>query len=99
MFLVELLLADGAGRQGVDGPVAGKGRLGQLERGLVQIDLALSLVDLSLVGPGIDHEQEVPLLDFRPFLERHLDQVAGDPGADVHRMDRFGPAGEVDVSR
>ena len=61
LFLVELLLADGAGRQGVDGPVAGQGRLGQLERGLVEIDLALGLVELGLVGPGIDHEQQVPL--------------------------------------
>ena len=89
-------MTDGAGRQGVDGPVSGEGGLGQLERGLVEIDLALSLVELGLVGPGIDHEQQVPRLDLLPFLERHLDQVAGDPGADVHRVDRLGPAGEVD---
>ncbi len=97
LLLVELLLADRAGRQRVDGPVAGQGRLGQLERGLVEVDLALGLVELGLVGPGIDDEQQVPCLDLRPFLERHLDQVAGDSGADVDRLDGLGPAGEVDV--
>ena len=52
LLLVELLLADRAGRQRVDGPVAGEGRPGQLERGLVEIDLALGLVELGLVGPA-----------------------------------------------
>ena len=63
---------------------------------LVERDLALGLVELGLVGPGIDLEQQVALLDLGPFLERHLDQVAGDAGPDVHRLDRIGPAGEID---
>ena len=57
--------------------------------------MGLGLVQLGLVGTRIDLEQQVVLLDFRSFLERHLHQVAGDPGNDVHRFDRVGPAGEV----
>ena len=80
LILIDLLLADRAGPEQVDGPVPGEGCPGQLELGLVEIDLALGLVELGLVGPGINHEQQVSLLDLRPFLERHLDQVAGDQG-------------------
>ena len=90
-------LADGVGHPGVDRPVPGVVGPGQLELGLVEVDLALGLVELGLVGPRVDLEQQVARLDLRPFLERHLDQVAGDPGADVHRLDRVGPAGEVHV--
>ena len=97
LLLIELLLADRAGRRRVDGPVAREGGPGQPERGLVEIDLALSLVELGLVRPRIDHEQQVPRLDLRSFLERHLDQVTGHSGTDVHWIDGLGSAGEVDV--
>ena len=97
LLLIDLLRADRAGRQGVDGPVPGEGRPGQLELGLIEIDLALSLVELGLVGPAINHEKQVPLLDLRPFPERHLDQVTGDQGDDVNRLDSLGLPGEVHV--
>ena len=57
-----------------------EGGPGQLERGLVEIDLALSLVELGLVGPTIDDEQQVPRLDLLSFLKRHLDQVTASRG-------------------
>ena len=72
-----------------------QGRLGQLELGLVEIDLPDSLFELGLVRSRIDHEEEVALLDLRPFLERHLHKVARGPRADIHRLNRLGPAGEV----
>ena len=81
----------------VDGPVTPERGPGQLERGLVKINLALRLVELGLVGPGIDDEQQVPRLDFLAFLERHLDQVARHPRADVDRMNGLGSAGEVNI--
>jgi hypothetical protein len=40
---------------------------------------------------------QVPFLDLRTFFERHLPQVAGDVGADVHRVDGVGAPGEIDV--
>src|SRR5262249_17361203 len=81
LVLVDQLLAERLGLPGVDGEVAGQGDLGQLERRHVQVDLALRLVELGLVRPRVDHEEQVPLLDLGPLRERHLHQVAGDPGA------------------
>jgi hypothetical protein len=94
-ILVELLLANAARDLGSDGPVPGQGHSGQLERCLLQLDLALGLVQLGLVGAGIDLEQQVSLLDLRPFLERHLDQITRDAGPDIHRLHRVRSAGEV----
>ena len=65
--------------------------------GLEAVDLALGLVKLGLVGPGVNHKQEVILFDLRPFLERHFHQVAGDAGADIDRLDGVGAAREVHV--
>ena len=68
--------------------------LGQLELGLVEVDQPRRLVELRLIRPGVDLEEEVARLDVRPLLERDLDEVAGDPGEDVDRLDGVGPAGE-----
>src|ERR1700677_978858 len=65
--------------------------------GFVYSNLGLGNFVLRLVRPGIDFEQEVVLLDERAFLERHLDQIAGDARDDVHRVDRVSAASEVDV--
>ncbi len=97
LVLINLLRADRAGPDQVDGPVTGKGCPGQLELGLIEIDLALGLVELGFVGPAINHEQQVSFLHLGPFLKRHLDQVAGDHGDDVHGLNGLGLAGKVDV--
>ena len=97
LLLIKLLPADRSGRRGIDGPVPGEVDPGQPELGLVEIDLALSLVELGLVGPGIDLEQQVPLLDLGPFLERHLDQVTGHLGDDVIGIDSLRLPGEFHV--
>src|SRR5438067_2096554 len=65
--LVQLLRADCAGRVGGNGPVALVGLPRQLQGGLVEGDLALGLVELGLVGSGVDPEQQVSFLDLRPL--------------------------------
>jgi hypothetical protein len=59
--------------------------------------LAERIVVLGLEEPGIDFEQHVACLDLRAFLEGRFHEVAGDAGADLHRLGRRGPAGEVGV--
>ena len=53
----------------------------------------LRLGERRLVGPGIDDEEEVALLDEVPFAEGRALELAGDPGADLDGVDRFGAAG------
>src|SRR5262249_19066691 len=50
-----------------------------------------------LVGPGIDLEEQVSLLDLGPLFERHHDQVSGYLGDDVIGMDGFRLAGKFRV--
>ena len=95
-ILVEVLLADGPGRFGDDQCTLIVG-LGQFQLRPGQLELAGRLIVLGLIGSRIDLEQQIALLDVRAFLERHLDQIAGHPRADVDRVDRVGPAGVVDV--
>ena len=71
LVLVELLPADRPGRLG-HLQVASVVRLGQCKLRLVEIHLSFGLVELSLVWPAVYHKQQIPLLDFRPLLERHL---------------------------
>ena len=97
MYWSSACSADGAGRRLGEGLVARQSGLRQIELRLVELDLALGLVELRLVRAWIDLEQEVPGLDFRSFLEGHLHQVAGDPGDDIDRLDGVGPAGEVHI--
>ncbi len=61
-------------------------RLGQLELRLVQADLGLGLIVLGLVRPGIDLEEHVVFLDFRPLLEGHVHQETGDACLDFLRL-------------
>ena len=97
LILVQCLFADGAGRVLVEGLVALQSGLRQFELRLVELDLALGLVELRLVRARIDLEKQVALLDFRAFLEGHLHQVAGDPRDDIDRLDGVRPAGEVHI--
>ena len=57
--------------------------------------VGLGPVELGLVGPRVDLEEQIPLVDLGPVLEVHLVEIAGDPGADLDREDRVEPAGEV----
>ena len=84
LILVNLLPADGVGGHVVNRPVPRQGRPGQLELGLVEVDLPDRLIELGLVGSWINHEEQITRLDFRPLLERHLHQVARGSWADVH---------------
>jgi len=61
--------------------------------GLVQV--GFRLVEVGLVGARVDLEEEVALLDLIAFLERGLGHVARHAGANIHRLDRIEPAGEV----
>ena len=61
------------------------------------MDLGLRLIELGAVGPGIDLKKKIVFFHLRPFLERHLHQITGDPGLDVHRMNCVSSTGVVHV--
>src|SRR5256885_1784540 len=81
--LVHVLLAAG--------PLGGRrlgrlvGRLGQPQRRLVHRDLADRLVELGLVRPGVDLEEQVVLADLAALPERGPEEVPGHPGLDPDR--------------
>ena len=88
---VQLLRADCAGGRLVYGLVSRQGRVGQLERGVVHGDLALRLIVLRLVRPGIDHKKRLVLGDFAPFLKQRLFDVTCHPrGCRPNRRHRSG---------
>ena len=64
---------------------------------LILGDLRLRLVQHRLVGPRVELEEDVALLDQRPFLEVDLVQVAPDVRPHLDGIDRGRPAGEVRV--
>ena len=68
---------------------------GQLEPGLRLPDLRLGPVDRRLVGPGVDDEQDLVLLDDLAVLEADLLDIARDPGADLDPLHRLEAAGEL----
>ncbi len=76
---VQLLRADCAGGRLVDGLVSRQGRVGQLERGVVHGDLALRLIVLRFVRPGIDYKKRLVLGDLAPFLKQRLFDVTRYP--------------------
>ena len=59
--------------------------------------MPLGLVELGLVRPRIDHEQQVPGFHLGTFFERHLNQVACHTGTDVEGINGLGSPGEVDI--
>ena len=76
-------------------------RLGQLELRLVQADLGIGLIVLGLVRSGIDLEEHVVFLDFRPLLgegEGFL-QETGDARLDFLRLNGPGASGILHVVR
>src|SRR5262249_19239987 len=97
LVLVQLLLADAAGHGTGNRLIALVGGLRQPVRGLVQVDLPLGLIELSLVRARIDLEENFSFLDFRSFLEGDAYNVASDTGANAHGFHGIGPAGVVDV--
>ena len=95
LVLVELLLANALFLGQVPGP--GKVLPGELELSVVGGHLRFPQAHLGFVGLRIDLEEQLSRLHFRSFLEGHPDQVTGDPGDDVHRLDGIGAPGEVHV--
>jgi hypothetical protein len=93
---VELLLGDEAALD--QGPVALEVEARVAERGLVLRELALDLHELGLEGPRIDLGQHVAGLDDLAFLEGGPHELAVDPAADRHRVQRGdrAEAGQVD---
>ena len=88
-----LLLGDGLGGQQPLGPGQFDPGVGQ-GRGRVRL-LAPGLVERRLVGPGVDDEQGLALVDHLPVHEADGLEVAGYAGAHVHRVDRLEAAHEV----
>ena len=62
---------------------------------MIKLDLAFGLIELSLIGPGIDLKQQVAFLDFRAFSEWASHEIAGDARDDVHSFDGAGSAREI----
>ena len=71
----------------VVGRQAGQAGLALLERGLRP-------VELGLVGPGVDLEEQGALLDLVAVVEVDLVEVAGHPRPDLDREDGLGVADE-----
>jgi hypothetical protein len=69
--------------------------LRQLELGLRLPDLRLVPVDRRLVGPGIDHEQDLVLLDHLAVVEPDLLEIARDAGANLDLLHRLEASGEL----
>ena len=67
--------------------------LRQFQMGLGLLASGLRLVQLRLVGPRVNHEQQVPGLHLRPVLEMDGVNVAGDPRPDFHHLDGLQVAG------
>ncbi len=73
--------------------------LGQLRPRPGAVDRGLRLLDGDLIGPGVDHEQQLALLDDLAVREADGLQVARDPGAHVDPLERLEPAGELVIFR
>ena len=58
-------------------------------------ELGLGGIEIDLIGPGIDDEEQIALLDPLPVGEMDLRQIAADPGANRHELDRLELAGEL----
>jgi len=77
--------------------IAGQGGSSQLQLGLVERDLPLRLVELSLIRAWINLEKQIARFNFRPFLERHLREIASHARDDVDRFDGVRATGKLDV--
>ena len=73
--------------------------LGVLEQRLVLGQRALRLLQRHVVGPRIDHREEVALLDRLAFGELDLDELAGDLRLDGHGGERRHRAERLDDDR
>ncbi|MEI9894721.1 MAG: hypothetical protein WDN28_12735 [Chthoniobacter sp.] len=80
-------------------------RLGQRQLRLVLGEVRLLVLQVRLERAVIDHEEQIALLDQRPFLERRLLDDAADPRRDIRRLGRnevagkFVPIGHLAVQR
>src|SRR6185295_7038549 len=62
---------------------------------LCRLQASLFLLGHRLVGPRIDDEEKVSLLDHRPFLEVRRLQIAAHPRADTDMVHRLKTPGEL----
>ena len=67
----------------------------QLERRLVALDIGRGTIVIGLIGPWIDDEQKIALLDQAALLEGDLVNVSRDARTDLHRLHRLKAAGEL----
>jgi hypothetical protein len=93
---IDVLLADGAGGLG-DLQGASIVGLSQLQLRLVQLDLAVRLIERGLIGARIDLEQALLGLHLPPRNEIDRDQITRDTRANFDGADRFGPPREEHI--
>ncbi len=70
------------------GPVALEVEVGVLQQRLVLLQRAGGLLQGDLVGPRINHGQQITLLDELALGEGDLDELARDLGFNGHRRER-----------
>ena len=58
-------------------------------------ELRLGGIEVDLIGPRIDDEEQIALLDQLAVREMDLRQIAADPGANLDVVDRLELAGEL----
>ena len=88
--LIELLAGDGAGVLELLHP---RGlEAGQLVLRFGQLQPRLGAIVVRLVGPGVDDDEDVVLLDELSFVEQHLLDVSGRARAHLNGINRLEPA-------
>ncbi len=66
---------------------------------LSHLQIGLGQVEVGLVGPRVDAEEQFALVNHVAFLERRFHHIPGDARPHVHGLDRIEPAGEILVIR
>ena len=76
--------------------VAGERDARQVDAGVERSHLRLGRPGLRVVGPGIDGEQQIALVDLGALLEVDALDVAGNARPDLYLLDRFETRGKFD---
>ena len=69
----------------------------KLEKACRNIHPGLGRIESRLIGPAVDREQKVALVDDRAVLKVHLGEVAAYAGSDIDIVDRLEPSDELVV--